>query len=83
MLEDGLGSPALACFPAWNLFGDREEMLEDGHGSLALVSLPGILFGDREEMLEDGLGSLALVCLLESSLGTGKRCLRMDMVLWL
>ncbi len=42
------------------LFGDREEMLEDGHGSLALVSQPGILFGDREEMLENGQGSLAL-----------------------
>ncbi len=29
-------------------------MLEDGQGSLTLVSLPGILFGDREEMLGDG-----------------------------
>jgi hypothetical protein len=58
-------------------------MLEDGLGSLVLLSLPGILFGDREEMLEDGLGVLwSLFPYLESSLGTGKRCLRMDMVLW-
>jgi hypothetical protein len=40
------------------LFGDREEMLQNGQGSLALVSLPGILFGYRKEMLEDGLGVL-------------------------
>ncbi len=54
----------------WPLFpylesclGTGKRCLEMEHGSLALVSLPGILFGDREEMLEDGLGSLALISL--------------------
>ncbi len=55
-------------------------MLEDGHGSLAFVSLPRILFRDRKEMLENGHGSLGFPH-LESSLGAGKRCLRMDKVL--
>ncbi len=56
MLEDGLGV-------LWSLFhylesslGTGKRCLEMEHGSLALVSLPGILFGDREEMLENGHG---------------------------
>ncbi len=48
-------------------------MLEDRHGSLALVSLPGILFGDREEMLQNGHGPLAQSCLkvVEDEVGIG------------
>jgi hypothetical protein len=53
--------------------GTGKKCLKMEHGSLALVSLPGILFGDREEMLQNGHGSLAQSCfeVVEDEVGIG------------